>query len=138
MCDKLDNLVDNKKFSDITFVVQGQRISAHRNILFAKSEFFASMFNSNVSEESALEITIPEIDVSVFRAILRDIYTGRLDVDDNPEPRAMDVLISADRFGLGRLRAYYAERVQQLVAPDIIAKVCRWADSRGMLQLKSF
>ena len=54
-------MVDNPQFSDVTFVVEGRSVHAHKFILFARSEYFRRMFTSGYREASESTITIPDV-----------------------------------------------------------------------------
>jgi hypothetical protein len=46
----LETMVDNKLFSDVTFVVQSQKIYAHRCILIKRCSYFERLLESNFKE----------------------------------------------------------------------------------------
>eukprot|EP01116_Phalansterium_solitarium_P022226 TRINITY_DN7261_c1_g1_i1.p1 TRINITY_DN7261_c1_g1~~TRINITY_DN7261_c1_g1_i1.p1 ORF type:complete len:488 (+),score=74.45 TRINITY_DN7261_c1_g1_i1:172-1635(+) len=74
----LANLFDCADFSDVTFVVGGRRISAHRCVLASRCEFFRRMFMGPMREATMREIDIPDCDFAVFRALLHFVYTAGL------------------------------------------------------------
>ena len=57
----LQPMVDNPQFSDVTFLVEGRQVHAHRFILFARSEYFRRMFTSGYRESTDTVIPIPDV-----------------------------------------------------------------------------
>lgn len=76
----LGSLVNNQAFfSDVTFIVEGRKIYAHRAILAVRNEdFFRAMLMGPLRESTESTITIPDMSYSVFLALLEYIYTGRV------------------------------------------------------------
>jgi hypothetical protein len=62
--------VNNERFSDIIFLVQGRKIFAHKAILFARSEYFSALVENGLKESSQPQVTIPDIKYPVFLAVL--------------------------------------------------------------------
>jgi hypothetical protein len=71
-----EQYVNNATLSDVTFVVEGRSLNAHRIALLASSETFRAMFDNGFREKDATIIPIPNIRYVVFEAMLRSIYTG--------------------------------------------------------------
>ena len=88
------------KDSDVTFIVNGEKMKAHKLILGARSVYFASMFDADMRENLANEVEITDADPDVFRAVLVYLYAGI----DPPVEMALDVLVIADKYGLERLK----------------------------------
>jgi len=64
----------NKESSDITIIVEEKEFYCHKFILSNASQFFHSMFNSGMKESIDKEISIPDVQASIFEALLRYIY----------------------------------------------------------------
>ena len=52
LTDDLAKLVNNDDFSDITFLVEGRKIHAHKAILVVRSDYFNAMFSNGMQESS--------------------------------------------------------------------------------------
>ena len=74
----LAQLWEEQKFSDIDFIVNGQRIPAHKAVLAAQSLYFECMLYGNMKESAMSEITLEDVPVSAFRKVLQFAYTGTL------------------------------------------------------------
>lgn len=68
---------------DVIIKIEDEEFYAHRNILSASSDYFFAMFNGNMKERHAREITISGVDKESMRTILNFIYTGEIVLDWN-------------------------------------------------------
>eukprot|EP01117_Protostelium_nocturnum_P010553 TRINITY_DN3796_c0_g1_i4.p1 TRINITY_DN3796_c0_g1~~TRINITY_DN3796_c0_g1_i4.p1 ORF type:complete len:398 (+),score=65.99 TRINITY_DN3796_c0_g1_i4:455-1648(+) len=62
-------MVNNQQFSDITFVVGGQRVFAHKNILSCRSEHFCALISNSMKESFMEAIEMVDVDFQVFLRI---------------------------------------------------------------------
>ena len=60
-------LFDNMQFSDVNFNIGGREFPAHKNILAARSKYFAAMFKHPMKEQSTNQIKMEDIDPDVFQ-----------------------------------------------------------------------
>jgi len=99
----LVQMVMNNLYSDITFIVQKQKIWSHRSLLVKRSSYFERLFHSQFKERDLNEFQIDEsISPNIFISILRYLYTGDESII-NPE-NAVDLLHAADRFMMDDLK----------------------------------
>mmetsp|Transcript_12203 Transcript_12203/g.22618 ORF Transcript_12203/g.22618 Transcript_12203/m.22618 type:complete len:1213 (-) Transcript_12203:989-4627(-) len=96
----LAQFINNKQYSDVTFVVEGQRVYAHK-ALCIRSPYFNAMFTAGMRESNETEITLADVRYDVFLSILTYLYTDRHDVDIED---AMELFVESDRFGIERLK----------------------------------
>ncbi|VDO93910.1 unnamed protein product [Heligmosomoides polygyrus] len=71
----LDSLYANPDFSDVTFMVEGQRLRAHKLVLAARSEYFRQGIAS-----LSLNHVLKGISAVAFRTLLKYIYTGKVEL----------------------------------------------------------
>lgn len=57
--------------SDVTLVVEGTEIPAHRGILSARSDYFKAMFAHPMSESVQGVVHLDDVTLPVFRRLLR-------------------------------------------------------------------
>jgi len=55
---EMGGLVDNSEYSDICFLVQDQKIYAHRPIIIARCPYFGTLFSSSFKETQQKTIEI--------------------------------------------------------------------------------
>ena len=100
LVDELRDLVDSDTFSDVTFVVEGTTVHAHK-VLCMRCQYFAAMLLGEMRESKQAEIVIPDVRRSIFVALLEYLYTDAVDV---PLDIAMELFEAADKFGVERLK----------------------------------
>lgn len=99
--ENLKKLFENKKFSDITFNVQGREFKAHKVILAAHSQVFSAMFEHEMEEKRQNGVEIIDVKPEVFQEMLDFIYTGKA---PNLNKKASDLLAVADKYALEELK----------------------------------
>lgn len=94
-------LVNDDEFADVTFLIEGDPIYAHRAILAQRCDHFCAMFRSGMRESVERVITIPNMSRVVFLLLLEYIYTDTVKIDVE---HAIELYIAADLYNLDRLR----------------------------------
>jgi speckle-type POZ protein len=97
---QLEELFNNKTFSDVTLNVGGRSFDAHKAILSSRSKVFAAMFVHETTEKLSNHVDIQDIHPDVFQEVLRFIYTGRVP----PEKMTASLLAAADKYLLEQLK----------------------------------
>ncbi|XP_065199982.1 speckle-type POZ protein B-like [Planococcus citri] len=97
----LERLFENEDFADFTVSIGDEQFRVHKAILAARSEVFASMFKHNLKEQNENCLKIIDMDQTVFREMLRYIYTGNL---SKLEEMAVDLLPAAEKYNLQELK----------------------------------
>jgi len=69
------SLLEDGCFSDVTFLVKGEVLKAHSQILAARSEVFKAELGSGMRESLTKEVTVTDSDPQVFKAMLRFLYS---------------------------------------------------------------
>lgn len=57
----------SKDFTDVTFVIENEEITAHKSILSCRCEQFKCMFSAQLLESQTNHITISDTKPNVFR-----------------------------------------------------------------------
>ena len=105
------SLLDDPTSADVTFVVNNERIPAHRIILAARSTYFRSMFSSGMREaQRGNDIVIQDTSPAAFRALLLYLYADELAFDDT---LVVDVLRKAKELELTRVYNYCERRCER-------------------------
>jgi RCC1 and BTB domain-containing protein len=69
-------LLNNQELSDITFIVEGRNLYAHRCILMARCEILERMVNGPMRESHYdAEVPIEDCTYNCFHALLEYLYT---------------------------------------------------------------
>lgn len=96
-----DSLLLNKQLSDVTFVVEGTKIAAHRFLLAARSSVFEAMFYGPLKSDTET-VTITDCYLDIFQTVLMYIYTNDVDIHKN---NVIPVMITAHKYDLSFLEA---------------------------------
>lgn len=100
----MDELLESRLFTDVTFVVEGEGMRAHRAILSARCETFRAMFTSGMAEsEPGDPVMIADCTARAFRGLLGYLYTDSVSAASAAE--LMELLELADRYLLEDLRS---------------------------------
>ena len=97
LCEDIKKLWEKGEKFDVTFEVEGERISAHRFMLTARSPVFETELHG------PFVIKIHDMKAEVFKALLRFIYTD--DFEFLSVELVQDVFIASDRYDLQMLKA---------------------------------
>ena len=135
---RLCHFFNDEEFSDVTFLVQGQKVYGHKMVLSIVSDCFRAMFTTGFRESEALEIEIPDCTHAAFLAVMEYIYTGSLPKaltsangnssnhssgasygeaqhDDRQLAKLVEILELSDRFFLDHLKQVCESMLQSAV-----------------------
>lgn len=139
---RLSHFFNDEEFSDVTFVVQGQKVYGHRMVLSLVSDCFRAMFTTGFRESDMLEIEIPDCSHRGFLALMEYIYTGHLppmDVSGQDQDahlcRLVEMLELADRFFLDHLKQLCESMLQTFVNGDTVESILQVAQKANATQL---
>lgn len=65
-------------YSDLTLVVEGTRLPAHRLVLASCSDYFRAMLYGGMRESQQNEVVLMDTPLGAFELLLKYIYTGQL------------------------------------------------------------
>jgi len=131
----LEGMLDNEQFSDICFIVEGRSVHAHKNILFARCEYFRRMFTSGYKESSESSIKIEDVTYDVFLCVLSYLYTGK-PRELTPEI-AVEAMGVANLYNIEPLKRMCADIVSRGLCIENVASLLQAADSYNVQQLRS-
>ncbi len=89
---------------DVTLVVRGNSIKAHRAVLAAFSPVFAAMFkHSGTKESQSGKVNISDVDMDIIRTIV--LYMYEEGMDDKPGlEKLCKLLVACDKYDVALLR----------------------------------
>ncbi|CAH0480616.1 unnamed protein product [Peronospora belbahrii] len=79
----LAQYVDCEEFADISFLVEGRVVYAHKIILSALCARFRGMFSSGFREARESQVVITEMRYEIFLLLLEYLYTGHVETHDD-------------------------------------------------------
>jgi len=111
----LKTLLKDTQFSDVSFQVGNCTLTAHRNILSARCDYFRAMFQNGMKEAGQQIINIKNIDADTFRQVLEFLYVGRIQVDSS---NIVSLASAAQLFQLDDLRVLICQHFNSVVTID--------------------
>ena len=144
---RLCHFLNDEEFSDVTFLVEGQRVYGHRMVLSLVSDCFRAMFTTRNSfkEANLAEIEIPNCSHSAFMLIMEYIYTGkepRIYIDSGEGmaegiSKAVELLELADQFFLDHLKQVCESILQPAVNSETFDSLLQVAIKTNAVQLEA-
>ncbi|KAE8797671.1 hypothetical protein D1007_27138 [Hordeum vulgare] len=131
----LGDLLKSNDAADMTFQVDGQRYSAHRCVVAARSSVFKAELLGAMEESSGSTIVIRDMEADVFESLLHFMYTDSV-------PPVLDVvmaghlLVAADRYNIGRLKVICEDKLCSHIDSNMVATSLALAEQHGFRRLK--
>ncbi|CAO2184337.1 unnamed protein product [Urochloa humidicola] len=139
-CD-LGFLLESDTGTDVSFIVKGETVQAHRAILAARSPVFKAELFGTMSDATSPSITLQDIEPEVFKAMLLFVYTDELPEDeefgDSLTDMMQHLLAAADRYALDRLKLMCARKLWNIISVDAFASTLACAETHNCPELKS-
>ena len=83
MCSGITDLWESKRHTDVTFLVQGAQVTAHRIILASQSEYFDRLLFGEMREAREDKIQLSDIEnVETFQLLMQYAYSGHVDIQN--------------------------------------------------------
>lgn len=130
----LREMVDNNEFADVVFIVDDQRVYAHRSILAGRCEHFAAMFRSGMRESVEGVIHIPNVSKPVFLLLLEYLYTDCVRVEIE---HSVELYILSDLYQLERLKNICVTVLKRKLNMDNAAIILQTASDAECQPLKN-
>ena len=96
------DMLESAAFADVTFLVQGEEMVAHKSVLASRSCYFKRMFEAGMQESASNRVEVTDVSPAIFRAVLRFLY-GRVMEEDKFEALA-ELIAAADKYGIEKLK----------------------------------
>jgi len=132
MANDMKVLINSDTFSDITFVVEGFEIRAHK-IMLIRSSYFRAMLTGCMIEAGQPVIYIEEVSYDIFLKVLEYLYTDQVEVVFED---AMDLFAAADLFDVPRLKAICEKTMLEKICIENAASIFHAADAHSAVVLR--
>jgi hypothetical protein len=108
----------NQDLSDITIVINGHKIPAHKFILSSRSDVFKNMFNQ-FKESVDKELEIKDTNIEAFKVFLKCIYFEEFDSKSIEDySLAIDVFRLSHRFQTQELSHFIEEELIEFISVE--------------------
>lgn len=124
----------NDDYSDVTLVVEDNRIRGHKVILAAQSEYFRALLYGGMRESNQMEIELKGTSLDAFKILLKYIYTGYMTLTTLGEDAILDVLALAHQYSFADLETSISDYLKAILNTG---NVCDIYDTATMFQLTS-
>lgn len=111
---------DSGKFCDVTMLVNGEELHAHKVLLASCSPYFESVLKSHRVVGERLHVPIPVGTIRAFRSVLAFIYTGSINIETS---NMLDLLSMANFLLLFKLKAFIAEVMESTICSNNVLAV---------------
>ncbi|GMH96456.1 hypothetical protein TrVE_jg10141 [Triparma verrucosa] len=148
----LRNHYNNEQFSDVTFLVEGKKVFAHRLILASTSDFFKAMFGGQFKESQyeknsvQSEMEMPDCRYECFTDVLSYVYSGSLPtifsggqiLSEDSLRKACEILELSDRFMLDHLKQVVEAVLSENVTEETVESLLEFGKGVQAHQLVRF
>ncbi|XP_072911697.1 kelch-like protein 22 isoform X1 [Hemitrygon akajei] len=132
LLDGLAALRSSASLFDVTLIVEGKSIQAHRILLAASCDYFRGMFAGGLREMQEKEIFLHDISYMVMCKILDFIYTSKIELNlDNVQ----DVLVAACQIQIPEVIDFCTDFLISWIDDDNILELYRLAEHYSLAQL---
>ncbi|EDV90569.1 GH14113 [Drosophila grimshawi] len=82
---RMQHFVDNQQLCDVVLIagIDGKRVSAHRLVLSASSEYLLAMFAGSLRESKEHEVTLGEVHGDALQLLVQHCYTGSIELHED-------------------------------------------------------
>ncbi|XP_058443834.1 BTB/POZ domain-containing protein 9 isoform X2 [Malaya genurostris] len=129
--EQMAQLCMSNDYSDVTFIVENEKLPAHRVILAARSEYFRALLYGGLSESHQDEIHL-KIPLKAFKALLKYIYSGNMSLAQMKEENILDTLGLANQYGFTDLEIAISDYLRQVLS---LNNVCAILDAAKLFGL---
>jgi hypothetical protein len=117
----LSKLLNDKKFTDVKIVCDGEAFKCHKAILATRSDVFATMFEmSGSTEDQTGEVKIEDIDAKTMKSLIIYMYQNRVLEQDAD---MMDLLFAADKYNLADLVLLCEESIMKNISDETVLDI---------------
>ncbi|XP_003745990.1 BTB/POZ domain-containing protein 9-like [Galendromus occidentalis] len=131
----IGSILSDKDSSDITLVVEGEAIYAHKIILAASCDYFRALLQGGMMESDQEEVELKDVPARGFKAVLKYIYTAQLELKSMDVETILEVLSVADLYGLEKMRTSLCEYLKEIMSADNVLLICESLESLSLNHL---
>lgn len=128
------SLFDEGPNHDIEFICGDEIVKAHKNVVSARSQVFASMLRSDMEKGKTGQVKIVDAEISIFRQFMKCLYTGKL-----PEltvDTALRFYEAADKYAVDSLKKQCASFLTENLSLENACEILIMSDRHTDLDLK--
>ena len=137
--DDLGRLLMDAPFADVTFIVEGSEVLAHRSFLSAASLYFRTMLASRFREggSPSVKVDVQDTTPAAFWAMLQYLYTNVVDLDGASASHVIQVMRLAHRYELAELHYGCVMYGRRVIAVDNCVEWLLQADKYAIDEMRA-
>jgi BTB/POZ domain-containing protein 9 len=116
LSDNLNGLYLSETFSDITLVVDGNRLPAHRVLLAARSDYFRALLYGGMKESQETDIHIKVSSLQAFKYLLKYLYCGHIQLKSFKEETILEIFGLSHEYGFVELEEAISEYLKNTLS----------------------
>lgn len=128
----------SENYSDITLIVDGCRLPAHKVILAARSDYFRALLYGGLRESGQDEIELKQTGLAPFKILLRYVYTGQLGLQQLRDDLLLDLLGLTHKYGFDHLVSAIIDYLKQILTVQNLCQILGAAQMYCLDQLTDF
>lgn len=128
---KFAQILTSQTWSDCSFIINGEKIMAHKLILACSSPVFENMFYGKMANA---EVEIKDANKEDFKIMLQYIYTNQVEI--NTVQQAWNLVYLCEKYFLLDLIYRCEEYIKQHLSIDSMALCYEYANLYGFKELK--
>lgn len=130
------HILDESKYSDYTFIVQGTVYKVHKNILAASSPVFDKLFATKFTESLTNECHVTDIEPIIFQYLLSFIYCGKLPERLHEENVSRKLFKAAHYYQITELVNTCTSVEHYKLCKENAVEMFEWADTYNLERVK--
>lgn len=131
-------LLEDKDFTDVIVIVEGQSFSAHKAVLAARSPVLGAMLRSNMREKQEGSIKLEDISSVAWAIFQRFLYSGTFCSDAEYELEIFcELLMISDKYSVPSLVPHLEEGIIRKLSPDNVFDVYKMVQLFQVARVKS-
>ena len=123
---------DVMSFADITLMVEGMPVRAHKMMLM-RCPYFRAMLTGEMAESTQSVVNLAIVRHDIFLAVLEYLYTDNVVI---PLDSAMELFVAADCFGIPRLQLMCERKLLQSMTVENSSTIFHAADVHSASSLR--
>ncbi|KAI6225487.1 BTB/POZ domain-containing protein 9 [Aphelenchoides fujianensis] len=128
----IGDLCTSPECSDVTLIVENERIPAHRVVLGVRSEYFRALLFGGLKEQTDKEVELKETPLAAFRILLRYIYTGRIQFASLRLELVLDILQLVNKYNFLELERALCDYLKHNFYPSTVCMIYATASFYSM------
>jgi len=123
-----------KLYTDVSFIVEGKEMKAHKAFIAQRCPYFEKMFESGMKESQGNPIVVPEnVQYDIFSKLLEYLYCDIVDLD---EETAVDLLKLSNEYSVVSLKSFCEEFLVKKLSKENIIKYAKLAQTYTAPELR--